>query len=116
MSIRREKKAGGYPFPLTHVNTIGVEFQAKTLSIKVGPRRYRVKLQLWDTAGAELFMTLTRNYFRDVAGAVVVHDLTRPETAAGIRRWIQELERANPATADDLPLLVAANKCRHGLP
>ena len=34
------------------------------------------KLQIWDTAGQEKFLSLTKNYFQKADGVIVVFDLT----------------------------------------
>ena len=42
-------------FKDTHVATIGVDFNVKTIDIE----DKRLKLQIWDTAGQERFKTIT---------------------------------------------------------
>jgi Ras-related protein Rab-2A len=36
-----------------------------------------IKLQMWDTAGQEDFKSITRQYYRNSAGAILVYDITR---------------------------------------
>ena len=40
--------------------TIGVEFGSKTVDLN----NKKIKLQIWDTAGQENFISITRSYFR----------------------------------------------------
>ena len=56
-----------------HDVTIGVEFAAKTITI----RKKILKLQIWDTAGQENFRSITRSYYRSAIGAFLVYDITR---------------------------------------
>jgi small GTP-binding protein len=58
---------------LNQESTIGIEFASKSIivSSKV------LKLQIWDTAGQENFRSLTRSYYRNVIGALLVYDVTR---------------------------------------
>lgn len=58
---------------LNQESTIGIEFASKNIivSSKV------LKLQIWDTAGQENFRSLTRSYYRNVIGALLVYDVTR---------------------------------------
>jgi small GTP-binding protein len=53
--------------------TIGVEFGTRLL--QVGDKT--VKLQIWDTAGQENFKSITKTYYKGVAAALIVFDLTR---------------------------------------
>ena len=39
-----------------------------------------IKLQIWDTAGQERFRAVTRSYYRNAAGAILVFDTTRRQT------------------------------------
>lgn len=57
----------------THDVTIGVEFGAKTINVK----DKNIKLQIWDTAGQENFRSITRSYYRNAIGALLVYDITR---------------------------------------
>ncbi len=37
----------------------------------------QVKLQLWDTAGQEKFQAVTKSYYRNALGVIIVYDITR---------------------------------------
>lgn len=56
--------------------TIGVDFKIKALSC----RGKSVKLHVWDTAGQERFHPLTKCYFRESQGGLVVFDITHNES------------------------------------
>ena len=58
-------------FKETHVATIGVDFNVKT--IQIGDKRLR--LQIWDTAGQERFKTITETYYRGAAGIVLCYSV-----------------------------------------
>eukprot|EP01139_Manchomonas_bermudensis_P019061 Amastigsp_a676344_102.p1 type:complete len:202 gc:universal Amastigsp_a676344_102:668-63(-) len=68
--------------------TIGVDFLQTDMN--VGGKR--VKLTLWDTAGAERFRTLTKSYYRGATSVILVYDVTRPETFAAVQTWLTEVE------------------------
>jgi small GTP-binding protein len=70
-------------------STIGVEFATK--SIETEGRR--VKLQIWDTAGQERFRAITSAYYRGALGALLIYDVTRRETFAGVEKWLDELRQ-----------------------
>lgn len=77
-------------FQPVHDLTIGVEFGARLVNID----NQQIKLQIWDTAGQESFRSITRSYYRDAAGALLVYDITRRESFNHLTRWLEEA-RAN---------------------
>ena len=69
--------------------TIGVGFQPKFIDID----GQRVKLAIWDTAGQEKYRTLTKSFYRNVDGVILVYDITDPKTFENIENyWLQQLE------------------------
>jgi hypothetical protein len=69
-------------------SVFGVQFATKTMEIggKI------VKVQTWDTTGEERSRAVTCAYFRNVVGAMLVYNITRP-----LPRWVDELlENAHP--------------------
>ena len=84
-------------------NTVGVEFGNKIISVDGMP----VKLQVWDTAGQEQFKSITRSYYRAVAGALLVYDVTNLESFANVKKWLDEAKQnANP----ELVIILCGNK------
>lgn len=67
--------------------TIGVEFGERTTTVN----GQAIKLQVWDTAGQEDFRSMTRQYYRSAAAALLVYDCTRPETFKNISRWADDV-------------------------
>jgi Ras-related protein Rab-2A len=70
-------------FQPVHDLTIGVEFGARLICIDT----QQIKLQIWDTAGQESFRSITRSYYRDAAGALLVYDITRRESFNHLSRY-----------------------------
>jgi len=83
--------------------TIGASFLSKTLWIDGA----RCRLQLWDTAGQERFRSLAPMYYRGAAAAVLVYDVTSPETYKKAKEWVKEL-RTN--VFEDIILVVVGNQ------
>jgi Ras-related protein Rab-39B len=69
--------------------TVGVDFYARMIEVKPG---LRVKLQLWDTAGQEKFKSITRSYYRNSVGVIVVYDITNRKTFDHVTEWLTEAE------------------------
>ena len=83
--------------------TVGVEFGTKIITVD----KTRIKAQIWDTAGQERYRAITSSYYKGAKGALVVYDITRPETFGNIEKWIDELKN----TCDDyVSLVLLGNK------
>lgn len=98
---------------ITHVLVfqIGVDFALKV--IQWGPDLI-VRLQLWDIAGQERFGNMTRVYYKEAFGAIVVYDVTRPQTFEGVTKWKNDID-AKVALPDawgggQIPVILLANK------
>jgi len=73
-----------------YVATIGIDFSAKEVKLPgPGGDPIRVRLQIWDTAGAERFRTLSSHYVQDAAAVIVVYDITRKDTFDSVRQWVE---------------------------
>ncbi|BFZ09451.1 hypothetical protein BsWGS_12490 [Bradybaena similaris] len=67
--------------------TVGVDFYARLMEVKPG---VRVKLQLWDTAGQERFRSITRSYYRNSVGVMIVYDITKRSSFENLKDWYEE--------------------------
>ncbi|ELU18712.1 hypothetical protein CAPTEDRAFT_6646 [Capitella teleta] len=67
--------------------TVGVDFYARLVGVKPG---VRVKLQLWDTAGQERFRSITRSYYRNSVGALLIYDITKRRSFEHLEDWLEE--------------------------
>ena len=85
-----------------HNVTIGVEYGARVL--KVGEKF--IKLELWDTAGQEAFRAITRSFYRNANGVILMYDLTRLESFENLEDWLREV-RTN--SAPDISILLVGN-------
>jgi len=70
--------------------TVGVDFFARLITIKDG---VQIKLQLWDTAGQERFRSITKSYYRNSVGVLLVYDITNYDSFEHIPLWMMEAER-----------------------
>jgi hypothetical protein len=52
-----------------------------------------VKFEIWDTAGQERYRSLAPMYYRGAAAAIVVYDITNPDSFIGAKSWVKELQR-----------------------
>jgi small GTP-binding protein len=93
----------GSLFSDSHVPTVGSQF----LTLPVRLEGQQVILELWDTAGQEIYRSFVGFYAREAKGAFVVCDVTRAPTIESLDKWIQFIG----AQAPGVKVLVFANKC-----
>ena len=90
-------------FEVSKEPTVGVEFGNKIVDVD----GQSTKLQIWDTAGQEQFKSITRSYYRAVAGALLVYDVTNQQSFDNVKVWLEEARaNANP----ELVILLCGNK------
>jgi len=70
--------------------TVGVDFFASMMEVKDGTR---IKLQLWDTAGQERFRSITKSYYRNSVGVLLVYDVCNHASFEHIPLWLLEAKR-----------------------
>jgi len=84
-------------------NTIGAAFMTKRIFID----DWKVKFQIWDTAGQERFRSMTPMYYRAAAAAILVYDITSPESFEAVKEWVTELKTN---VTDDIVIAIAGHK------
>lgn len=112
-SIR--KRYLGEGFRSDYQMTIGADLAAKTSDI-VYTGGKQIKYLIWDLAGQPRFSNVRKIYYMSAVGALVVFDMTRPESFQNIVKWMNELWRNNGR--GPVPLIVLGNKtdlCAAGL-
>ncbi|XP_078132391.1 ras-related protein Rab-38 [Sander vitreus] len=89
--------------------TIGVDFALKVLH---WDQRTVVRLQLWDIAGQERYGNMTRVYYREAVGALVVFDMTRLSTFQAVLKWKGDLDsKVALSNGTPVPAVLLGNKC-----
>ncbi|KAM9401420.1 ras-related protein Rab-38-like [Salvelinus alpinus] len=89
--------------------TIGVDFALKILN---WDHKTVVRLQLWDIAGQERYGNMTRVYYREAVGALVVFDMTRASTFQAVLKWKRDLDsKVALGNGRPVPAVLLGNKC-----
>lgn len=84
--------------------TIGAAFFTQTLQVD---KNRTLKYEIWDTAGQERFMSLAPMYYRGAAAALVVYDMTNPQSLERAKMWVDQLKLSdNP----NICIALVANK------
>ncbi len=94
-----------------YLSTIGVKVSRKSVYLPritgLGQAPItELAMMLWDLAGSEEFTQVRASYLRGTAGAVLVCDLTRPETLDSLPDYMNDLFSVSPGAQ----IILAANK------
>nr|XP_055064760.1 ras-related protein Rab-38b [Misgurnus anguillicaudatus] len=88
--------------------TIGVDFALKVLNWD----SETIRLQLWDIAGQERFGNMTRVYYREAMGAIVVFDVNKLATFEAVSKWKEDLDsKLILSNGQGIATVLLANKC-----
>ncbi|KAF7811760.1 ras-related protein RABF1 isoform X1 [Senna tora] len=66
--------------------TVGASFLSQTIALHDSTT---VRFEIWDTAGQERYAALAPLYYRGAAVAVIVYDITRPESFCKAQYWVK---------------------------
>lgn len=89
-----------------YLSTIGVKISRKLVHVPASAADVPVQVVLWDLEGREVFDNAARSYLSGAAGAVIVGDVTRPETLMNLEKHIAAFLSCNPGAS----VAVAYNK------
>nr|QBK84575.1 MAG: Ras-related GTPase [Pithovirus LCDPAC01] len=91
-------------FPRNTEPTFGVDFISKIVTL---PDNKKIKLQIWDTAGSEIFHSLTQSYYHGSVGIILMYDVTNMRSFIALKNWIQEI-KVNKS--ENATVILVANK------
>jgi len=96
-------------FSMHYKSTIGVEFALKVIN---WDPKTEIRLQLWDIAGQERFGNMTRVYYKEAVGAMVVFDVTRIATFEAAAKWKSDIDSKVTVGIEEkpIPVILLANK------
>jgi small GTP-binding protein len=92
-------------FDEKYISTLGTVVSKK--NILISDKDSEVKLLIWDISGQEEFKRIHASAFRDATGAIIVCDVTRPETAENTYTWISNLFEF---AGKEVPVIILTNK------
>jgi len=84
--------------------TLGADFATKVLQVD----DYEVTLIIWDLAGQPRFSAVREGFYKGTRGALLVFDLTRPDSYEHLSDWVRELLKNNQNRK--VPLVLIGNK------
>ena len=97
------KRAVQNRFESVYQATIGFEFLLMYFKVK----DMKIKLQIWDTCGQEMYRSLVQGFYRNTSFALIVYDVSQRKSFDNIETWLNDL-RQN--TEQDIPVYIVGNK------
>lgn len=91
-------------FDTSYMMTIGADFASKMINVE----DRQIKFQIWDLAGQPRFSAVRKLYYRSAVGALLVFDITTPESYRNVQNWVEELWKHNGSGV--LPIILLGNK------
>jgi Ras-related protein Rab-5C len=82
---------------------------ASVCNLKIAISEFEtVCVNVWDTAGQEVYQCLVPLYVQGADVAIIVCDISRPATFTRVKEWVKFIEDSEP---DNCVILLVANKC-----
>ena len=98
------KRAVQHKFDENYQATIGFEF----LLMHYKVNDLKLKLQIWDTCGQEMYRSLVQGFYRNTSLAILVYDVSSEKSFEGLELWLRDIQQH---TEPDLPIFIIGNKC-----
>ena len=86
--------------------TLNVEVKEKIIKIDAFTE---AKLSIWDTAGAEQYVSFTKNYIRESNGIIIVFDFTNEKSFQNLDMWLDLLN--DIVEEGKVVKILVGNKC-----
>ena len=87
-----------------HTATIQANFKSKIVNVN---NATYAKLNIWDTCGNEKFRAITRQYYKDVNGLILVYDITNKNSFDSIDSWVEDIKNCAP---ENFVVILVGNK------
>ena len=91
-------------FSPLHVATIGFDYKSKIITMPSSKKK--IKLEIWDTAGQEKYMSMNKSLFQRVQGIILMYDITNRETFERLQIWMNLIKQMT----NEIPIILAGNK------
>ena len=92
------KKLATGDFNDKNISTIGMDKKSLPVEIEVNENNQIVKKQidisLVDTAGEERFRSITKTYFKESDGVLLLYDVTNKESFKNVESWIHSIHES----------------------
>jgi small GTP-binding protein len=85
-----------------HGITIGIDIGIKSVNVN----NKQVRIQIWDTAGQEIFKSIIHAYYKGVRCVLLVYSVTNASSFKSLDKWLTEVKQL----VDDPYIILIGNK------
>jgi small GTP-binding protein len=85
-----------------HGITIGIDIGIKSVNVN----NKQVRIQIWDTAGQEIFKSIIHAYYKGVRCVLLVYSVTNASSFKSLDNWLTEVKQL----VDDPYIILIGNK------
>ena len=93
-------------FSSNYISTMGIDFYTKDIILD----QKKIHLKIWDTAGQERYRSLTRGFFKNGQGILIVYAINNKESFNGLNYWIDSIKNNSNLDNKNLPAIILGNK------
>jgi small GTP-binding protein len=79
-----------------YLSTVGVKISRKMVDVESDGTQTVLQLLIWDIEGSTKFKSIAPSYLQGAKGAIVVADVTRPETLEHLSEHVERFSNLNP--------------------
>jgi small GTP-binding protein len=110
-----KKMTTGAEFNEKIISTIGMDRKSVNFNIPIKDKNgiekeKNFEIQLWDTAGQERFRSITKGYYKDSQGLLLMYDITNRETFDNLDKWIYGVRESMGNEKEKYIIILMGNK------
>ncbi len=98
------KRAAQKKYSDSYQATIGFEFLLMYYEVN----GIKMKLQIWDTCGQEMYRSLIQGFYRNTALTVLIYAVNDQKSFDDLDNWIKDIRNS---TENEQPIFLVGNKC-----
>ena len=85
--------------------TLSADFKIKSITID---QFTSAEITIWDTCGQEKYRSMTKQYFKDAHGIILMFDVCDKRSFADLNIWLEEIKKNT--SKDDVSIVLCGNK------
>ena len=93
-----------------NVSTIGIDQKSLLIDCELNDIKRTVSLTITDPSGQERYKAITRAFYRDIEGVILVYDLTVKTTFDSLEKWISEIKEFTNKAENEYMLFLLGTK------